>query len=278
MTPILSDLIAAAFAEDMPEGDVTTDALGLSGKQGKAKLIAKEDLVLAGREVFAGAVHFRAPDAVIHWQFQDGQLVLKGQVVAWIEANLIELLKAERVALNFLGRLSGIATLTRCFVAECAGTRCKILDTRKTTPGLRAVEKAAVKAGGGTNHRMNLSDGILVKDNHIRAVGSIEEALRRVRKHSQAAIEVECRTMDEVDTAVSERVNRILLDNMTNEQIAEARSRIPSVIEVEVSGNMTVERVRKVAELDVDYISVGALTHSAPTADLSLMFEWPKPE
>lgn len=278
MTPILSKLISEAFAEDMPKGDVTTDALGIRERRGKAKLIAKEDLILAGREVFEAAVLFRDASAVHHWQFQDGQLVLKGQVVAWIEANLIELLKAERVALNFLGRLSGIATLTKCFVQECAGTRCKILDTRKTTPGLRELEKMAVRAGGGTNHRMDLSSGILVKDNHIRAAGSLREAIARVRTRAEGPIEVECRTLEEVSIAVEERVNRILLDNMSVSDVTESRSRIPSVIEVEVSGNMTVERVREMAKLDIDFISVGALTHSAPTADLSLMFEWPRPE
>jgi nicotinate-nucleotide pyrophosphorylase (carboxylating) len=170
--------------------------------------------------------------------------------------------------------MSGIATLTRCFVQETRGTRCQILDTRKTTPLLRELEKQAVRAGGGVNHRMNLSDAVLIKDNHIRAAGSIEEALRQVREHFSGPIEVECRTLTEVDVAVAARVRRILLDNMTTEEMREARGRIPSLIEVEASGNMKVERIREVAALGIDFISVGALTHSAPNADFSLMFEW----
>ena len=271
-------LIEQAFAEDLPRGDVTTDNLGLSARLGKAKLIAKEDFVLAGRDLFSECVHYLEKNADIRWQFKDGDLVLNQQVVAWLQGDLLQILKAERVALNFLGRLCGIATLTRCFVQETSGTKCKILDTRKTTPGLRKLEKMAVRCGGGENHRMDLSSGVLIKDNHIRAAGSIETAIKNVRSKFEGPVEVECRTLDEVKIAVEQRVERILLDNMTNDKIAEARQFIPAVIQVEVSGNMTVERVRAIAQMDVDFISVGALTHSAPCADLSLMFEWPSPE
>lgn len=269
-----SELIALAYAEDMPQGDLTTDNLGLKERPGRAKLIAKEDLVLAGRHLFQDCVHYIDKDAELQWQFKDGDLILNQQAVCWIKGDLLKLLKAERVALNFLGRLSGIATLTRCFVQETRGTKCKILDTRKTTPLLRALEKQAVVAGGGTNHRMGLSDAVLIKENHIRAAGSIAKAIEAVRKAAGAPIEVEVRTLEEVDMAVSERANRILLDNMSSEEMRQARARIPSFIQVEASGNMTVARIREVAELGVDFISVGALTHSAPTADLSLMFEW----
>ncbi len=271
-------LIEQAFAEDLPRGDVTTDNLGLGSRPGKAKLIAKEDFVLAGSTLFNECMHYLEKNADIRWQFKDGDLVLNRQVVAWLQGDLLQILKAERVALNFLGRLCGIATLTRCFVQETSGTKCKILDTRKTTPGLRALEKMAVRCGGGENHRMDLSSGVLIKDNHIRAAGSIETAIKNVRSKFAGPVEVECRTLDEVKIAVEQRVERILLDNMTNALIAEARQIIPAVIQVEVSGNMTVERVRAIAEMDIDYISVGALTHSAPCADLSLMFEWPSPE
>ncbi len=271
-------LIEQAFAEDLPRGDVTTDNLGLGRKFGKANLLAKEDFVLAGRDLFSECVHYMEKDADIRWQFNDGDLVLNQQVVAWLQGDLLQILKAERVALNFLGRLCGIATLTRCFVQETSGTKCKILDTRKTTPGLRRLEKMAVIAGGGENHRMDLSSGVLIKDNHIRAAGSIETAIQNVRQRFEGAIEVECRTLDEVKTAVNLRVERILLDNMSNDMTKQARQIIPAVIQVECSGNMSVERVRALAEMDVDYISVGALTHSAPCADISLMFEWPSPE
>ncbi len=271
----LSELIAHAFQEDLPNGDLTTDSLQLDKVPGKARLLAKEDFVLAGTEVFTSCMRYFDPSVDVHWQFKDGDFVLDKQVVAWLRGDLISILKSERVALNFLGRMCGIATLTRCFVKETEGTKCKILDTRKTTPLLRELEKQAVRAGGGHNHRMNLSSAIMIKDNHIRAAGGIETAIRRIRANCDSPIEVECRTLDEVRTAVKERVQRILLDNMTLDQIREARELIPAVIEVEVSGNVTLERVREIATLDVDYISVGALTHSAPIADLSLMFEWP---
>jgi nicotinate-nucleotide pyrophosphorylase (carboxylating) len=270
-----TDLIAQAYAEDMPRGDVTTDGLDIKERPGRAKLLAKEDLVLAGRALFQDCVRYIDRDAELQWQFKDGDLILHQQAVCWIKGDLIKLLKAERVALNFLGRMSGIATLTRCFVQETRGTKCKILDTRKTTPLLRELEKAAVVAGGGVNHRMGLSDAVLIKENHIRAAGSMSAAIGAVRKrHSGLPVEVECRTLAEVDTAVGERVARILLDNMSTEDMRQARARIPVFIQTEASGNMTVARIREVAEIGIDFISVGALTHSAPCADVSLLFEW----
>lgn len=270
----LRQLIEKAYAEDIPRGDLTTDNLGLDERPGDAQLIAKEDLVVAGLQVFEDCVHYIDPSAKLRWQFKDGDLALNRQTVCWIKGDLIKLLRAERVALNFLGRLSGIATLTRCFVQETKGTECKILDTRKTTPLLRGLEKAAVRAGGGVNHRMNLSDAILIKENHIRAVGSIRAAIASIRERYNGPIEVECRTLDEVQTAVKERVDRILLDNMSTADMKAAREIIPAMISVEASGNMTVERIRDVAATGVDFISVGALTHSAPCADFSLMFDW----
>jgi nicotinate-nucleotide pyrophosphorylase (carboxylating) len=270
----LNEMIKEAFAEDMPSGDATTDNLGLTERIGDAKLVAKEDLVLCGRRVFDACVKFTAPDMNLNWQFKDGDFVLQGQTVCWLRGDLIKLLKAERVALNFLGRLSGIASLTRCFAQEVAHTKTKILDTRKTAPLWRALEKEAVRAGGGRNHRMNLSAGILIKENHIRAAGSIEAAIRSIRQKTSEPIEVECSTLEEVQAALNERVQRILLDNMTTAQIREARGLIPSLIQVEASGNMTLNRVREVAETGVDFISVGAITHSAPNADLSLLFDW----
>lgn len=275
MIPNLSKIIAEAFAEDLPRGDLTTDNLGLGEIRGHAKLIAKEDFVLSGPEVFDACIRYLDPQAEIGWQFKDGDLILNKQTLCFVRGNLVQILKAERVALNFLGRMCGIATLTRCFVQETRGTRCKILDTRKTSPLLRAFEKQAVRSGGGSNHRMDLSSAILIKENHVRAAGGMTKAIRTIRKNSEFKIEVECSTLAEVDIALAERVDRILLDNMSTEQIRSAREKIPAVVQVEASGNMTVERVREIAELDVDFISVGALTHSAPCADLSLLFDWP---
>ncbi|HMN67081.1 MAG TPA: carboxylating nicotinate-nucleotide diphosphorylase [Bdellovibrionales bacterium] len=270
----LNEMIRQSYAEDIPGADITTDNLGIKNVIGDAKLVAKEDMVLAGRAAFEACVKYIDPDMRLNWQFKDGDFVLNKQVICWLRGDLLKLLKAERVALNFLGRLSGIATLTRCFVQEVHGTRCKILDTRKTTPLWRALEKEAVRAGGGQNHRMHLSAAILIKENHIRAAGGVSKAIAAIRKNTSEPVEIECLSMDDVDQAVKSGVNRILLDNMTTEQTRAAKARIPASISVEASGNMRLERVREVAETGVDYISVGALTHSAPSADVSLLFEW----
>ncbi len=271
----LKQLIAEAYAEDIPSGDITTSGLGLKEKIGTARLVAKEDLVLSGLEVFSECVHSRDSALTLKWQFKDADLILNQQTVCLIKGNLLTLLQAERVALNFLGHLSGIATLTRCFAQAVSSTKCKILDTRKTMPLLRALEKSAVRDGGGENHRMNLSDAILIKENHIRAAGSLTQAVRSLRQSSRADIEVECSTLQEVELAMGEKVQRILLDNMSAEEIHAARKIIPSHIQIEASGNMTLDRVAEVAATGVDYISVGALTHSAPCADFSLLFDWP---
>ncbi len=270
----LTDLIEQALLEDMPAGDLTTDNLGLGSRPGTARLVAKEDLVLSGQKLFELAVLQMDKEAQLKWMFTDSDLVLKGQNICLIRGDLVQLLKAERVGLNFLGRLSGIATLTRCYVDRVAHTQTKILDTRKTTPGFRELEKKAVRDGGGTNHRMHLSAAVLIKENHARAVGSLKESIRRVRSEVRTPIEVEAHSLDDVVVAVEARVARVLLDNMSNEQLREALQRIPPGIETEASGNMNLDRVAGVAELGVTYISVGALTHSAPAADVSLQFDW----
>lgn len=270
----LDELISQAYAEDIPNGDLTTDNLNLKARPGDAQILAKEDLVLAGRDVFSKCIRHICPEAELRWQFKDGDLALNKQTLCWIKGDLLLLLKAERVALNFLGRLSGIATLTRCFVAETRDTNCKILDTRKTTPLLRDLEKAAVRAGGGVSHRRDLSQAVLVKENHLRAAGGMSNAIRAIRIHHDGKIEVECSNPQEVQEAVNLKVDRILLDNMDNELIRTSRERIPATIEVEASGNMNLQRISSVAKLGVDFISVGALTHSAPTADVSMIFEW----
>ncbi|WII72275.1 carboxylating nicotinate-nucleotide diphosphorylase [Bdellovibrio sp. 22V] len=270
----LLELIRAAIKEDMPHGDVTTESLALKPRPGRARLKAKEDIVLSGAMAFEQSMQALEPSARVKWHFEEGDEVLKNQIICTIEGDLVQILKAERVALNFLGHLSGIATHTRRFVKEIAGTKTKILDTRKTTPAFRELEKKAVVHGGGVNHRMNLSDAILIKDNHISVMGGIKQAITRVREHSQLPIEVEARTLEEVKEAVEMKAQRLLLDNMDNETLKKALAMIPAEIETEASGNMNLQRVRSVAEIGVNYISVGALTHSAPCADVSLVFQW----
>tara|TARA_B110001454_G_scaffold219202_1_gene252069 strand:+ start:169574 stop:170401 length:828 start_codon:yes stop_codon:yes gene_type:complete len=273
---LLNDLIKAAIKEDMPHGDVTTDSLGLTPKIGKAVLKAKEDIILSGLLPFESTVLMLEPNGKIKWHFEEGQRVLKGQNICSLEGDLIQILKAERVALNFLGHLSGIATYTRRFVDAVAGTKTRILDTRKTLPGYRDIEKKAVVHGGGVNHRMNLSTAILIKDNHIAMMGGIKAAVERTRKNTDLDIEVEASTLDEVKIAVEMKVKRILLDNMNTQLLADACAIIPDTIETEASGNMSLARVPEVAKTGVDFISVGALTHSAPVADVSLQFDWQK--
>lgn len=273
---ILSDLIKAAIKEDMPQGDVTTESLGLLPENGKAVLKAKEDLILSGLLPFENTMMMIEPSLKIKWNFEEGQLILKNQNICSLEGDLLQILKAERVSLNFLGHLSGIATYTRKFVNAIKGTQTKILDTRKTLPAYRELEKKAVVHGGGVNHRMNLSSAILLKDNHIAVMGGITNAVERVRQNSDLKIEVEVATLDQVKEAVSLKVNRILLDNMNDLLLTEARKLVPKTIETEASGNMTLERVPVVAAIGIDFISVGALTHSAPVADMSLQFEWKK--
>jgi nicotinate-nucleotide pyrophosphorylase (carboxylating) len=270
----ISDLIKTALQEDMPNGDLTTESLAVAPRPGRAKLIAKQDLVLSGTSVFERTILALEPGAKLKWHFEEGDTVLKQQNICTIQGDLIQVLKAERVALNFLMHLSGIATLTAEFVKQAEPYQTKILDTRKTLPGYRELEKKAVAHGGGTNHRMNLSTAILVKDNHIAVMGGITAAVSRIRQNHDGPVEVEASTLYEVRECVVLNVNRILLDNMNNDLLAEALKLIPPEIETEASGNMTVERIAQVAKLGVKYISVGALTHSAPSADISLLFQW----
>jgi nicotinate-nucleotide pyrophosphorylase (carboxylating) len=270
----LTDLIQAALREDMPKGDLTTDSLALVPRFGQAKLIAKEDLVLSGTLPFEQTMLAMDPSAKVQWHFKEGDLILNRQAICHITGDLIQILKAERVALNFIGHLSGIATLTRCFVEKVKHTKTKIIDTRKTLPAFRDLEKKAVVHGGGQNHRYGLSDAILIKENHITVAGGLAQAVERIREHTRERIEVECSTLDDVKEAVRLKVERVLLDNMKNETLKQALDILPDEILTEASGNMTVDRVGSVAELGVDFISVGAITHSAPAADISLLFDW----
>lgn len=281
----LSDLIRAALNEDMPRGDLTTDSLGLAPRFGQARLIAKQDLVLSGTAAFEQTVETLEPTSKVQWHFREGDKVLNRQIICHVSGDLIQILKAERVALNFVGHLSGIATLTGLYNEQVEHTHTKILDTRKTLPGYRELEKKAVSHGGGMNHRYNLSDAILVKDNHIMVAGGLRKAVERIRMNSTEKIEVECGTLEDVKEAIAIEVDRILLDNMDNETlrsavqlVVESERKIGKRIQTEASGNMNLARVKSVAEVGVDFISVGALTHSAPTADISLLFDWQQSE
>ncbi len=267
-------LIENAFLEDRPNLDITTAHLDKKDSYGLAQLIAKQDLVLSGVKVFTDCLHHLDSELEITWHFKDGDEILNQQTVAQISGNLIQLIQAERVALNFLGLLSGIATQTSQFVKACEGTNTKILDTRKTIPLMRELSKQAVIDGGGVNHRMNLSDGVLIKENHIAIAGSIQECVRQISRHTDRPIEVETKNLKEVEEAVSAGAQRIMLDNMSLDRMGECLRLIPDTVETEASGNMTLERIADVAKLGVDFISVGALTHSAKNADFSLLFDW----
>ncbi len=269
---VIQGLIQSALKEDIGSGDITTSAV-LSGREvGNARVVAKEDMVVAGIGIFKEVFSFSEEKVEFTDRVEDGELVESGDVLTEMSGNLGDILTAERVALNFLQRMCGIATLTRRYVDEIRGTGAKILDTRKTTPGLRVLEKYAVMIGGGFNHRFGLYDGILIKDNHIDAAGGIIAAVEMVNKgvpHT-LKIEIEVKNLREVEEALSAGVDVIMLDNMDVEEMKKAVSLIKGRVLVEASGNITLSNVKKIAETGVDFISIGALTHSAPSSDISL--------
>lgn len=266
-----------ALAEDVASGDVTTEALIPSGQQGKASILVKGDGVLAGAEV-AKEVFLRVdPSIRVEVLIQDGAKVRKGDVVANIEGKVAGILKAERVALNFLARLSGIASETARYVEAVKGLNVFITDTRKTTPGIRILEKYAVRVGGGKSHRMSLGDGILIKDNHLAALRSLgmglKEAIERARQSSTLKIEVEVESVDQAREALEAGADIIMLDNMAVEDMRRVVEMAGGRALIEASGGITLDNVRSTAEAGVDLISVGALTHSAKALDLSLELE-----
>jgi nicotinate-nucleotide pyrophosphorylase (carboxylating) len=269
-TDTLERIVHAALAEDLGAGDVTTEATVPPDAVGTAELLVKEPGVVCGLRV--AEVTFRALDEDIRFEAlaSDGDVVVPPAVVARVSGSQRAILTGERVALNFLARLSGIATLTRRYVDAVAGTGAAVLDTRKTTPGLRALEKHAVAAGGGTNHRFGLDDAVLIKDNHIRAAGSLPAAVELVRAASDLPVEVECETLTQVGEALDLRVDAILLDNMTPAELREAVALTRGRARLEASGGVTLDTIRAIAETGVDEISVGALTHSACSLDVSL--------
>lgn len=274
----VDQLIYLALAEDLPAGDITTEAVVPATERGRAVFLAKQDGVLAGLEVAARVFSRLDPEVEFRKKLEDGQEFKREQLLAEVSGRAASLLQAERTALNFLQRLSGIASLTRSFVNEISGTRARILDTRKTTPGWRALEKYAVRMGGGYNHRMSLSDMILIKDNHLRITGGISLALKKAREHLRLRnlpglkIEVEATSLNEVREALENGADWIMLDNMSVEEIKAAVALVAGRVPLEVSGQVNLQTVRSLALTGVDYISVGALTHSFRSADISLEF------
>ncbi len=267
-------VLRQALAEDIGAGDITTLLTVPEERAARAEMIVKAEGVVAGLPIAQAAFRIVEPSVVWEARVSDGQRVRPGDVLATLTGPARGLLTAERVALNFAQHLSGVATLTMRFVMLVAGTRAKIVDTRKTTPGLRALEKYAVRCGGGSNHRFGLADAVLIKDNHIAAGGGVAATVWRARELAPHTlrVEVECKTLAQVDDAIVAGPDIILLDNMNNEMLREAVQRIAGRALTEASGGVNLQTVADIAKTGVDLISVGALTHSAPALDISLDF------
>ena len=265
-------VILAALKEDIPWEDVSANAVVPEDARGHADLIAKADGVVAGLPVFCRTFELLDEDVQIDLHVQEGERVTAGTLLAEVTGNLRALLSGERTALNFLQRMSGIATYTRQMAQLLEGTGTTLLDTRKTTPLLRSLEKYAVSVGGGSNHRFNLSDGVLLKDNHIGAAGGVRQAIERARAYAPFVrrIEIEVETLEQLDEALDDGADIVMLDNMKGEALEEAVRRARGRAETEISGNVTRENLERYVALGVNYISSGALTHSAPILDVSL--------
>lgn len=269
---LLHQLIRSALEEDVGSGDVTTFAIVGDDDTGVAEAVAKDDIIVAGLDVFREVFVFVNRDIRYDTDCRDGQHAPRGSRLARVTGSLRSILTAERIALNFFQRMCGIATLTRRYVDAIKGTTAQVLDTRKTIPGFRTLDKYAVRTGGGFNHRMGLYGGAMIKDNHISAAGSISKAVSMVSHYIPPTlkIEVEVKNLDEVNEAVSAGADIIMLDNMDVESMREAVLIIDGRALTEASGNVTLANVREIAETGVNFISVGAITHSAPAADISL--------
>ena len=265
-------LLIQALQEDITSEDVSTNAVMPSYQYGQVQLICKEDGIICGLDIFQRVFTLLDSDTVFETEFKDGDPVKNGQKMGVVRGDIRVLLSGERVALNYLQRMSGIATFTKSLADELVGSKTKLLDTRKTTPNMRPFEKYAVTVGGGNNHRYNLSDGVMLKDNHIGAAGGIKEAVALAKAYAPFVrkIEVETETMEQVKEAVEAGADIIMLDNMSNEQMKEAVAYIDGRAETECSGNVTKEKLAAIREIGVDYVSSGALTHSAPILDISL--------
>jgi len=271
----VSALLRSALQEDLGQGDLTTAATVAPGQRGRAQIVVKESprIVFCGGMLLVEVFALAGADPEIAACAHEGKLLERGDAAAVIEGRLGGLLIGERTALNFVQLMSGIASLTRRYVDAVAGTGARIIDTRKTHPGLRMIEKYAVRAGGGFNHRFGLDSGVLIKENHIAAAGSVGRALERARKRvpHTMRVEIECETLAQVEEALAAGADSILLDNMTLDDLRRARALAPAGrVLLEVSGGVTLDGVRAIAETGVDLISVGALTHSAPAVDLSM--------
>ena len=267
------EIVRRALAEDLGWGDITTEATVPPDVRAIGRLVVKSNCVLAGLDVAEEAFRQLDPTIEVTRLKADGDRCVTGDIACEIEGRAAPLLTAERTALNFLQRLSGIATMTRKFV-DAAGGRIIVLDTRKTTPTLRVLERYAVRAGGGHNHRGALDDGVLIKDNHIRLAGGIEPALERMRAAGhEMVIEIEAQSVDDVDRALASGAPRILADNFSDDELRDIVQRTKGRAQIEVSGGITLDRMAALAGIGADFVSVGALTHSAPAADLSLELE-----
>lgn len=274
LSPVIDRLIRTALEEDIGSGDITTAATIVPGTKARAQLVAKEGFVLAGIDVARRVFELLDPAVAFDGLIADGQAVRRGEVLAWLKGDAASLLQGERVALNLLQRMSGVATLTAAFVRETEGTAATVVDTRKTTPGLRVLEKYAVRVGGGGNHRMALYDGVLIKENHVAAAGGITAAVHGARRHAPHTlkVEVEVRNLDEVREALAAGADILLLDNMGLRQLEEAVKLVDRRAVTEASGGVSLDTVRPIAETGVDLISVGALTHSYRAVDISMLF------
>lgn len=277
MNPITMQLVAdkyirLALEEDINSEDVTTNAVMPHAKMGQVELLCKEDGIIAGLQIFERVFQILDPKTEVVFDVEDGDEVKNGQHLATVKGDIRVLLSGERTALNYLQRLSGIATYTRSVANLLKGTKTTLLDTRKTTPCMRIFEKYAVRLGGGCNHRYNLSDGVLLKDNHIDAAGGVRQAVEAAKAYAPFVrkIEVETETLEQVREAVEAGADIIMLDNMTTEQMAEAVKLINGRAQTECSGNITKENIKKITDIGVDFVSSGALTHSAPILDVSL--------
>ncbi len=275
----IDSIIGLALAEDISHGDITSEGLIPPQLEGKASILAKGEGIIAGSEVARRVFLKVDPSLKVEVLIKDGARVKPGNILATVSGKVISILKAERTALNFLQRLSGIATQTARYVAEIKGLKAKITDTRKTTPGLRLLEKYAVRTGGGHNHRLHLGDGILIKDNHLtalRALGmKITGIIAKAKQNAiqEATVEIEVTTIQEAMEAAEAGADILMLDNMSPEEIRQVVDSIPSRVTTEASGGITLDNVRKVAMTGVDVISIGALTHSVKTLDISLELE-----
>ena len=272
MTLQADHLILAALKEDISSEDVSTNSVMKEAVDGEVDLICKQDGIIAGLGTFKRVFELLDENVIVEFYCKDGDEVKNGQLMGKVKGDIRVLLSGERVALNYLQRMSGIATYTHSVATYLEGTKTKLLDTRKTTPNMRIFEKYAVRVGGGHNHRYNLSDGVMLKDNHIGAAGSVAKAVKMAKEYAPFVrkIEVEVENLDMVKEAVEAGADIIMLDNMTTEEMREAIKIIDGRAETECSGNVTKENISRLTELGVDYISSGALTHSAPILDISL--------